>query len=141
MPISGSYYKEYNQWLSNYFSNNQKENLPNKLIQKRIFILTDGKVRNPNKVVDQAEMCNECIRTHTFGIGNGCDFKMIKETAYAGRGSYSMVTDNANQLNGLVIKALKNAFEPSLKGCKIQLGPKDNSKTNYLHEVFRNQTV
>ena len=63
---------------------------------------------------------------------------MIKETAHAGRGSYNIVSDkNANELNGLVINALKRAIEPSLKECQIWLG-EDNS---YLHEVFRNQTV
>ena len=41
---------------------------------------------------------------------------MVKETAHAGRGSYSIVSDkNANELNGLVIDALKRAIEPSLK--------------------------
>ena len=70
------------------------KNLPTKVFQKRIFILTDGAVRNPNKVEDQAKICNESIRTHTFGIGDGCDCKMIKMVAYAGRGSYSMVSSN-----------------------------------------------
>ena len=47
---------------------------------------------------------------------------MIQDTANAGRGSYNMVSDNTNQLNGLVINALKRAFEPSLKDCKVWLG-------------------
>ena len=63
---------------------------------------------------------------------------MVKETAHAGRGSYSIVSDkNVNELNGLVINALKKAIEPSLKECRIWLG-NDNS---ILHEVYRNQTV
>ena len=61
---------------------------------------------------------------------------MVKETAHAGRGSYSIVSDKNenNELNGLVINALKKAIEPSLKECRIWLG-NDNT---ILHEVYRN---
>jgi len=36
--------------------------------------------------------------------------------ARAGRGSYTIVKDNATDLNGQVIRALTNAMEPSHKG-------------------------
>ena len=66
-------------------------NLPEKVIKKRIFLLTDGQVRNPHEVIKQAGLLNEVTRVHTFGIGEGCDKKMVIETAKSGRGSYSMV--------------------------------------------------
>ena len=62
---------------------------------------------------------------------------MVVETAHSGRGSYSMVADNSNLLNGLVVKALANAFEPSLKGCTMLW----NGQVEKLDEVFRNQSV
>ena len=65
--------------------------LPEKVIKKRIFLLTDGQVSDSHEVVKQASLLNEVTRVHTFGIGEGCDKTMVIETANAGRGSYSMV--------------------------------------------------
>ena len=62
---------------------------------------------------------------------------MVIKVAAAGRGSHSLVLDNSNQLNSKVISALANAFEPSLKGCKLIFGEKQEE----LNEVFRNQTI
>ena len=73
-------------------------------------------------MIQQARFLNEQIRTHTFGIGTGCDEYMVKETAKAGRGSYSLVKDNSSELNAKVINALSKAFEPSLKGCELRFG-------------------
>ena len=107
------------------------------MVEKRIFLLTDGVVRNPKEVIGQAGLLNEVTRVHTFGIGERCDKTMVVETAKSGRGSYSMVQDNSNQLNGLVVKALARAFEPSLKGCSMHW----DGENEKLDEVFRNQTV
>ena len=52
-------------------------------------------VNNPDEVVYQAGICNENIRIHTFGIGDGCDTKMVIEAARAGRGSCSFVIDKS----------------------------------------------
>ena len=73
-------------------------------------------------MIQQAKFLNEQIRTHTFGIGTGCSKHMVKETAKAGRGSYSLVKDNSSELNAKVINALAKAFEPSLKGCELRFG-------------------
>ena len=106
-------------------------------MQKRIFLLTDGQVGNSREVVNQAKFANDSIRTHTFGIGQGCDEQMVIDVAKAGRGSHSLVLDNSNELNSKVILALARAFEPSLKGCKLVFGDKQEE----LNEVFRNQTI
>jgi len=95
---------------------------PKDIVNKRIFLLTDGQVGNSSAVIQQATFLNEQIRTHTFGIGTGCDEHMVKETAKAGRGSYSLVKDNSSELNAKVINALTKAFEPSLKGCELRFG-------------------
>ena len=100
-------------------------------MQKRIFLLTDGQVGNAYYVSEQAKLGNDAIRTHTFGIGSGCDKKMVIDVAKAGRGSQSLVLDNSSELNSKVISALANAFEPSLKGCKLIFGDKQEE----LNEV------
>ena len=62
---------------------------------------------------------------------------MVIKVAAAGRGSHSLILDDSNQLNTKVITALAQAFEPSLKGCKLTFGDKQEE----LNEVFRNQTL
>ncbi len=74
-----------------------------------IFLLTDGEVDNKRQVIYQAQLNSDTTRVHTFGIGNGCDEELIKQTAIAGRGSYSFATDNVSNLSGQVIQALKKA--------------------------------
>ena len=51
--------------------------MPEKFLHKRIFLLTDGQVDNPSAVISQARALNDNIRIHTFGIGSGCDKKMV----------------------------------------------------------------
>lgn len=116
--------------------------MPDCGFQKRFFILTDGKTDDPNKCILQASIQTQSIRVHTFGIGDGCDFPMVAQTARAGRGSYSIVNEGyySRALNGHVVRALKKAFEPSLKQCEVWLGFQ-NSPRQPLDEVFRNQTV
>ena len=60
------------------------------------------------------------MRVSTFGLGSGCDENLVYETAKAGRGTSFLVKDDAKDLNGLVIRALQNAMEPSLKDCEIK---------------------
>jgi len=43
---------------------------------------------------------------HTFGIGDDCDKELIKESAIAGRGSFSFAGDNCTNLSGQVVQAL-----------------------------------
>ena len=74
-------------------------------LNKRIFMLTDGEVDNPEKVRKLAADCPFDIRIHTIGIGRDCSVKLVQDVARAGRGSCSLVPDNAN-LKGIVIQAL-----------------------------------
>ena len=48
-----------------------------------------------------------------------------------------MVKDKSDEFNSQVITALAQAFEPSLKGCKLVFGDQQEE----LNEVFRNQTL
>ena len=99
----------------------------------RIFLLTDGQVSDREHVIELANTKQDNIRIHTFGIGSGCDSEMVRKIANMGRGSCSLVDDDINNLNGLVVAALAQASEPSLKACKIIFG----DETTELGEIFR----
>ena len=59
----------------------------------RIFVLTDGQVRDRQACIDLAGKAPEHVRIHTFGIGSGCDEILVKGMAKAGRGCCSMIKD------------------------------------------------
>ena len=58
-------------------------------LKKRIFILTDGAVDNPARVIDQVKLHNDRIRVMSFGIGD-CDSDLVMKIAEAGRGTYTI---------------------------------------------------
>ena len=103
-------------------------------LKQRVFLLTDGQVGNPQQVIDLARQYNETARVFSFGLGSGCDKHLVKQVAQAGRGSHTIVEDGCSELNGLVINALSNAMEPSLKDSQISWNGKVESKK----ELFRN---
>jgi hypothetical protein len=45
---------------------------------------------------------------------------MVQEIAKKGRGSCSLVGNEVDNLNGLVVTALSRAFEPSFEGCTLK---------------------
>ena len=65
--------------------------------KKRIFLLTDGTVKNTEDIERYCEkMCaeNDDTKVFTFGIGNRCNEDLVKRVAQAGRGSFNIVADN-----------------------------------------------
>lgn len=71
-----------------------------------MFLLTDGSVSHPEKVIQQAGACADNVRVFSFGLGDGCDKSLVENSARAGRGTSTILMDNDPSLNGLVIKAL-----------------------------------
>jgi hypothetical protein len=75
-------------------------------------------------------------------VGSGCSKYLVKKVAKAGRGSYSFVDENSDNLKGKVIAALTRAVEPSLKNCRfttecqVQLMSPPSGKGS---EAFRNE--
>ena len=76
--------------------------------------MTDGAVSSPQEVVGMAQLASERARVFTFGLGSGCDKKLVRDVARVGRGTSTIVEDGDKNLNGLVVQALSNAMEPSL---------------------------
>ena len=106
----------------------------NQTLKQRVFLLTDGQVYNPQQVIDLARQYNEQARVFSFGLGSGCDKHLVSQVALAGRGSHTIVEDGCSELNGLVVNALSNAMEPSLKDSQITW----NGKVENKKELFRN---
>ena len=57
------------------------------ITQTRIFLLTDGEVDDPNKVIEAVKQRPEHVRVHTFGLGSECDKDMVQKIAAFGGGS------------------------------------------------------
>lgn len=100
-------------------------------------MLTDGAVSSRDTVIEQARKFNSSIRVFSFGLGQGCDKDLVTKVAQAGRGTSTIVGDNDPNLNGLVIRALSNAMEPSL--CDTRYGFNDD--LNEANEIFRNTLI
>ena len=109
--------------------------------QKRIFMLTDGMVDNKIEVIKRSKGTN-MMKIHAFGIGDGCDKKLVEDVATNGRGSFSLISDDKSHLVGArIIKALEKAFEPSFQNCKLVLSHGTTEVTYNLGEVFRNELI
>ena len=66
--------------------------------KKRIFLLTDGDVSSPEKVIKHIELnCdedNDHTRVFTFGIGSGCNKYLVEGSAKAGKGKHYLCMEN-----------------------------------------------
>ena len=91
---------------------------------KKIFLLTDGEVDSPDKVIGLAKKAadKENCRIHTFGIGRDCSVDLVKKVAAAGKGSCSLVVENKD-LNSIVVQSLARADEPQYSNTSIRIIP------------------
>jgi len=86
--------------------------------KRRVFLLTDGTVHNGTEIANYVgSECskNDNMKLFSFGIGSGCDSKLVMDAAKAGKGESSIIGDNDPvKLKEKVVSALKKASEPSL---------------------------
>ena len=106
-------------------------------LKKRVFLLTDGAVCEPNQVIEEARLMRDDVRVFSFGLGSGCDENLVTQVAKAGRGTSTIVKDGSTDLNGLVITALSNSMEPSF--CDTRYG--FNDQLQEKNELFRNTLI
>ena len=106
-------------------------------LKKRVFLLTDGAVCEPNRVIEQARSMRDDVRVFSFGLGSGCDENLVTQVAKAGRGTSTIVRDGSADLNGQVIKALSASMEPSF--CDTKYG--FNNQLQEKNELFRNTLI
>lgn len=120
---------------------NAQKTIGRKYESTRVFLLTDGQVSNTDSIVECASKARDEVRVHTFGIGDDCDKQLVKRTAIAGRGSYSFVGNHDQNLEGVVVQALKKSVEASLKDCLMFWITDKSQDMEELNEVFRNDMV
>ncbi len=62
---------------------------------KKVFLLTDGEVSKPEKVVKLASRLakRDFTEIYTFGIGRDCSIDLVQKVAKAGHGTCSLVPD------------------------------------------------
>ncbi len=76
---------------------------------KRIFLLTDGEVEHPKRVIDliREKCATSGDRVFSFGVGDDCDKNLIRQSAEAGKGTCYFASDsNLSELRSKVIDAL-----------------------------------
>ena len=89
---------------------------------RSVFVLTDGDISEPDKVLKLVEHNNYHIRVHSFGIGSGASVYLVKELAKSGLGSSTLVASGDAQLNTKVIRALKLASKPAFTNLSLSWG-------------------
>mmetsp|Transcript_15738 Transcript_15738/g.18199 ORF Transcript_15738/g.18199 Transcript_15738/m.18199 type:complete len:123 (-) Transcript_15738:301-669(-) len=80
-------------------------NLNSNGLMKKVFLLTDGCVNNPNSVVELVKANAENFTLHTFGIGDGVSTELITECARAGKGKHFFVTNYCDEFEGKFVDA------------------------------------
>jgi len=86
---------------------------------KKVFLLTDGAVSNPQNVIELIKKFNKDAVVHTFGIGAGASEYLVRESARAGKGTFSFIAEDSN-LKAKVIEALQRCLEPCYQDVTIQ---------------------
>ena len=77
----------------------------------------------------------------TFGLGSGCDQRLVTNVAKAGRGSYTFVQDGGEDLNGQVVRALSLAMQPSLKDACYGWNISDIEDEPKIEDIYRNTLI
>ena len=93
----------------------------------RIFLLTDGEVHLPNRVIELIRKhCNgkRDIKLFTFGVGDQADQYLVEKSALAGRGDfYILKNSNIEELRLKVVDSLQRATDPYMEGCSFLMCP------------------
>ncbi|KAL4505689.1 hypothetical protein ABPG73_004574 [Tetrahymena malaccensis] len=84
---------------------------------KQIFLLTDGAVNSPQRVVQLIKQNNKYCRVHSIGIGLA-DLYLIRESALAGKGIAKLI-DQKCELSEVIISMLSYCITPTFDELKI----------------------
>lgn len=63
---------------------------------RHIFLLTDGCVSNTESIINLVKIKTKYTRVHSIGIGNGTSSALIEGVAKAGKGKFTMISDQEN---------------------------------------------
>jgi hypothetical protein len=84
-------------------------------LDKHVFLIVNGDVSDPKKVIDLIRANNEHFTLHSFEIDNEQGKTQISEFANAGNGQHYFVNKEAEGLHEKIIEALNLSFKPYLK--------------------------
>ncbi|XP_078454778.1 von Willebrand factor A domain-containing protein 5A-like isoform X2 [Lampetra planeri] len=86
---------------------------------RKLFLLTDGMVRNTEGVIEKVKNHSMDHRCFAFGIGRDVSTLLIKEVARVGKGLSEFVT-SSNRLQAKVLRMLKCAMQPLLGNPQLE---------------------
>mmetsp|Transcript_15733 Transcript_15733/g.18193 ORF Transcript_15733/g.18193 Transcript_15733/m.18193 type:complete len:141 (-) Transcript_15733:1359-1781(-) len=78
---------------------------------RQVFLLTDGDVNDPGKVIDLVRANSVNFTLHTFGIGDGVNTDLVTECARAGNGKHYLVGNNCHQLKKKFVESICRSLE------------------------------
>jgi len=116
---------------------------------RQVFIITDGRVDNPDACVQLVNGNARNTRLFAFGIGSGVDVDLVKNMANAGNGCSVFVQDAAG-IEKAVDEILEHALRPgannieltfTYKGTDKAVVPKPRVIPHHLPPVFEGSTV
>eukprot|EP00727_Mastigamoeba_balamuthi_P005240 m51a1_g14714 hypothetical protein (586) ;mRNA; r:165709-169102 len=87
---------------------------------QQVFLLTDGKVKNPLDVVAYAREHSRTTRIFSFGIGRSADVGLVEGIAEA-TGGRSEFIRSGERIEAKVMAQFHVALEPVLRDCKVSL--------------------
>ena len=134
--------------LINIYNDNIYDNIK---LKKKIFLLTDGRIKDPDKVLELIKTNNSKFNIISIGIGNNFDENLIKNAGFFGKGSSNYCRD-MNELNSVVVREIcnsNNSFvsdfeikcsldeENILKKTKIEEPIKNNDIINFTYIISR----
>ena len=105
--------------IQNIFSQARKKNHP-----RTLFLLTDGEVDDPEKVISLIESNNHRARVFSLGIGDGCSTYLVGGCASAGRGKSEFVY-NLDGIAEKVISLMESAFTPVCDDFTLEFADKE----------------
>ncbi|CAG8537383.1 5733_t:CDS:2, partial [Scutellospora calospora] len=87
-----------------------------------VFILTDGRVNNVDRIIDFIKSCQEKkkddLRFFSIGIGDAVSYHLVESISRVGKG-YSQFIANTERMDKKVLGMLKNAIMPPIKDYNI----------------------
>lgn len=95
---------------------------------RNLYLLTDGEVSSPGKVINLVESALGNIKINAIGIGEGVNRDFIIKLVNSSKGYYHFV-NQVEELNRTIIEALKSNFLASSSSCLVNTYSNDNTRT------------
>ncbi|CAG9312779.1 unnamed protein product [Blepharisma stoltei] len=99
------------------------ESSPNSKYPRSIFLVTDGEVLQPERVIQLIFDNSESSRVNAFGIGKDVSTELVKSCAKAGGGLHSFIK-NLKDMSGEMINVLKKCMMPAISN--LHMTSKEN---------------